>query len=206
MNTNLLSFSGGIDSTTLLLEAIKKKDRIKLITFDYGQTRSELEQVNVIINYLGLTDHIIIDISKVISINPNSIIIPNRNSIFINILWAHALLIEGAVNITIGATGTDYKIFPDCREEFFYKIEKVLNLANPSKIIKIKRPFIDFKKSMVIIRLIALCKDLKIDHIVLLRMTHSSYEDRIEGKSLFVQERATAFKELGMIDPLEITG
>ena len=58
----ILSFSGGLDSTSLLINLIYNHFKIQCISFDYGQNHSiELERASENIEYLkfnGFTDQI----------------------------------------------------------------------------------------------------------------------------------------------------
>ena len=50
----VISLSGGMDSSTLLLRCLKKYDTITAISFDYGQKhRVELERAQSLVNYLN---------------------------------------------------------------------------------------------------------------------------------------------------------
>ncbi len=50
----VVSLSGGMDSSTLLLRAISEYDTVTAISFDYGQKhRIELERAQSLINYLN---------------------------------------------------------------------------------------------------------------------------------------------------------
>ena len=50
----VVSLSGGMDSSTLLLRAISEYDTVTGISFDYGQKhRVELERAQSLINYLA---------------------------------------------------------------------------------------------------------------------------------------------------------
>ena len=50
----VLSLSGGMDSSTLLLRCLKEYDSVTSISFDYGQKhRVELERAESLVNYLN---------------------------------------------------------------------------------------------------------------------------------------------------------
>lgn len=48
----VISLSGGMDSSTLLLRCLKEYDTVTSISFDYGQKhRVELERAQSLVNY-----------------------------------------------------------------------------------------------------------------------------------------------------------
>lgn len=50
----VVSLSGGMDSSTLLLRCLKEYDSVTAISFDYGQKhRVELERAQALVNYIG---------------------------------------------------------------------------------------------------------------------------------------------------------
>jgi 7-cyano-7-deazaguanine synthase len=50
----VVSLSGGMDSSTLLLRALKEYDTVTGISFDYGQKhRVELERAQSLVDYLN---------------------------------------------------------------------------------------------------------------------------------------------------------
>lgn len=50
----VVSLSGGMDSSTLLLRAIEKYDSVTAISFDYGQKhRVELERAQQLVDYIN---------------------------------------------------------------------------------------------------------------------------------------------------------
>ena len=56
----VVSLSGGMDSSTLLLRALKEYDTVTGISFDYGQKhRVELERAQQLINYLADNGHMV---------------------------------------------------------------------------------------------------------------------------------------------------
>jgi 7-cyano-7-deazaguanine synthase len=63
----VVSLSGGMDSSTLLLRCLKKYDTVTAISFDYGQKhRVELERAQSLVDYIN-------------SQNPRKLDIPNTN-------------------------------------------------------------------------------------------------------------------------------
>ena len=114
----ILSFSGGLDSTSLLINLLYNKFHVKCITFDYGQKHLiEIDRAIQNIEYLnnrGLElqiSHNIVNIkdafnSKASSLFNNSqeiprghyedsnmlsTFVPNRNAIFTSIIFSYAL-------------------------------------------------------------------------------------------------------------------
>ena len=50
----VLSLSGGMDSSTLLLRCLKEYDSVTAISFDYGQKhRVELERAQSLVDYIN---------------------------------------------------------------------------------------------------------------------------------------------------------
>ena len=53
----VVSASGGMDSSTLLLRCLKEYDTVTAISFDYGQKhRVELERAQSLVDYLNTKD------------------------------------------------------------------------------------------------------------------------------------------------------
>ena len=114
----ILSFSGGLDSTSLLINLIHKGFQVQCITFDYGQNHSiEIERASANIKYLKnnleklALDHKIVDIRQAFDRKSSSLLsnqksipkgyyqdtnmlstfVPNRNAIFTSIIFSYAL-------------------------------------------------------------------------------------------------------------------
>jgi 7-cyano-7-deazaguanine synthase len=151
MNTNkkhaVLSLSGGMDSSTLLLHLLANGYECTCISFDYGQKHSvELERAKELVEYLNQKDQNIkyqvikLDgLSQLLNSalvtggaevpeghyaeeNMKATVVPNRNKIFSSIIQAVALSIAEAkdteVHIAMGIHAGDHAIYPDCRQEF----------------------------------------------------------------------------------------
>lgn len=147
MKNVVLSLSGGMDSTCLLLHLLQKGFGVKCYSFDYGQKhRIELKRVQKNVQYLQEqclpVSWEIIDIKSVFS-ESNSALLPqsgvsvpegnytgenmkatvveNRNGIFSSIIYGKALAwanrIEDNVLISLGIHSGDHEIYLDCRPE-----------------------------------------------------------------------------------------
>lgn len=147
----IVVFSGGMDSTTLLwtVKDMFGSDPILAVSFDYGQRHiKELiyaEEQALLLN----VDHIIIDLSgfgqylrsalttKEIAVpdghyaeeSMKKTVVPNRNSIFLNIAAA-VVITTGATRLFTAVHAGDHFIYPDCRLNFLISLEETLKLAN----------------------------------------------------------------------------
>ncbi len=144
MRKAVVVFSGGQDSTTCLVQALKQYDEVHAITFDYGQRHKlEIEIAQKLTQKLGVTAHKILDVGllnelAVSSLTredipvshelqdnglPNSFV-PGRNILFLTLAGIYAYQIGADVIIT-GVCETDFSGYPDCRNEFI----KAMNTA-----------------------------------------------------------------------------
>ena len=143
----VLSLSGGMDSSTLLLHLLSKEYEVTALSFDYGQKHNiELERAQELIDYLGEKGHDVtyqvIKLDGLVSLlnsalvtggdevpeghyaedNMKATVVPNRNKIFSSITQAVALSIANqkntSVQIAMGIHAGDHAIYPDCRQEF----------------------------------------------------------------------------------------
>ena len=143
----VVSLSGGMDSSTLLLRALKEYDTVTGISFDYGQKhRVELERAQSLIDYLADNGHKVnyrqIKLDGLVDLldsalveggddvpeghyendNMKETVVPNRNKMFASITQAVALSIanktEETCDIALGIHAGDHAIYPDCRQEF----------------------------------------------------------------------------------------
>ncbi len=147
-----ISFSGGMDSTSLLLHLINNGYTVYALSFNYGQKHIiELEKAKENIKYLLSKNiqvkHKIVNISDCVDLlsssltnneievpnghyqeeNMKSTFVPNRNSIFSSILYGYAITISKNNNnqkvlISLGVHSGDHAIYPDCRKEFYIKL------------------------------------------------------------------------------------
>lgn len=142
MKKCLIVCSGGLDSTSMALVKVAEGHEVELITFNYGQKASnEIKRSQQLSKRLGIVCNII-DVSslkfifgegnqltndsvKVESNFKGSVVVPLRNSLFVNLSYIYAMthnfdeVILGSHldDITLDEHG-EY-MFPDCSPEFF---------------------------------------------------------------------------------------
>ena len=143
----VISLSGGMDSSTLLLRCLKEYDNVTAISFDYGQKHKvELERAQSLVEYLNEKGfgikYQVIKLDGLVNLlnsalteggadvpeghyeedNMKATVVPNRNKIFASLVQAVALS-EAMYNgydtdIALGIHAGDHAIYPDCRQEF----------------------------------------------------------------------------------------
>ncbi len=140
-------FSGGQDSTTCLLQAIRDygRERVEALSFQYGQRHTrELACARWIAEDLGVKQTVL-DLSLVRDITHNALMdentaiqapadgLPNtfvdgRNALFL--LYA-AIYAKGRNirHLIIGVSEADFSGYPDCREAFIRSMNTTLQLA-----------------------------------------------------------------------------
>jgi 7-cyano-7-deazaguanine synthase len=148
MKKAVLSLSGGMDSSSLLLHLLANGYEVTALGFDYGQKHKvELERATSLVEYLKSKNQpvnfqvIKLDgLSQLLNSalvtggadvpeghyeqdNMKETVVPNRNKIFASLIQAVALSIattgdKHQVEIAMGIHAGDHAIYPDCRQEF----------------------------------------------------------------------------------------
>ncbi|MGR5250902.1 7-cyano-7-deazaguanine synthase QueC [Vibrio astriarenae] len=145
MKKAVVVFSGGQDSTTCLVQALKQYDEVHAITFDYGQRhKQEIEVAQNLAASLGVKAHKVMDVGLLneLAISsltrddipvshelqenglPNSFV-PGRNILFLTLAGIYAYQI-GAQSVITGVCETDFSGYPDCRDEFVRSMNDAL--------------------------------------------------------------------------------
>lgn len=215
----IVLLSGGIDSTTTLYYALKKKYKCHCIIFDYGQRhKKEIRCAEKIAKMNNCTYDIIkiklpwkgssllskgekLPFHKINEIGTHipSTYVASRNTIFLSFA-ASCAEVEGASKIFMGANAVDYSGYPDCTPDYFRKFEEVLKCGTKFGVeggkIKIVVPFLKVKKSKII------KEGLKLG--VPYELTWSCYTGMkkpcLKCDACLLREKA--FKEAGVNDPL----
>lgn len=211
--SSVISLSGGLDSTALLLNLINNKYKVYALSFDYGQKHKiELEKAVLNIKYLNSEGfdikHKILDISDTMTIlnssltnenekipsgyykekNMRSTVVPNRNAIFSSFAYAYAISLNketsSEINISLGVHSGDHEIYPDCRIEFYDKLFDAFKIGNwNTEDIKFYLPYLNHAKSDVLKDALNICKKLDLDFEKIFRNTITSYSPNGEGVS-----------------------
>ena len=213
MKRAVMSFSGGMDSTGLLVHLLSNDYKIDCISFNYGQKHViEIDRASANISYLkgkGYdVNHRIVDLTSAMSIFNSALIsdnleipeghyeeeqmkatvVPNRNAIFSSIVYGYALSIVSKedieVKIALGVHSGDHAIYPDCRPEFYESLGKSFRIGNwDSERVEFFLPYIDGDKKSILIDALESCKNLDLDFDVIFRNTITSYNPDSEGRS-----------------------
>tara|TARA_B100001769_G_scaffold155476_1_gene122052 strand:+ start:1174 stop:2316 length:1143 start_codon:yes stop_codon:yes gene_type:complete len=209
----VMSLSGGMDSTSVLIRLINEGYKIDCLSFNYGQKHViEVEKAIENIAYLSRKGyqikHQIIDLTSAMSIFHSSLtneeiivpeghyeetqmkstVVPNRNAIFSSIIYGYALSIVAKedinVKIALGVHSGDHAIYPDCRPEFYQSLETSFRLGNwDSERVDFYLPYINGDKVTILNDAMKSCQDLGIDFDTIFSNTITSYNPDNEGRS-----------------------
>ena len=213
MNDVVVSLSGGMDSTGLLLRLLNEGRKVYALSFYYGQKHSvELERLKQNLIYLkekGFNiEHKIVDLSPIMSLfhsaltekdfkvpeghyadeNMKQTVVPNRNAIFSSLVFGYALSIatrEGKdVDIALGVHSGDHQIYPDCRPEFYESIQESFKIGNwDSEKVNYYLPFMFEDKYFILKDSIDSCKNLDLDFTTIFSNTNTCYAPNELGES-----------------------
>ena len=209
----VLSLSGGMDSSTVLLHLLAKGYQVTALSFDYGQKHNvELERAAELIEYLDKTGHPVkyqrITLQGLVGLldsnlvkggddvpeghykedNMKDTVVPNRNKIFSSIIQAVALSIAqvkgGEVRIAMGIHAGDHAIYPDCRQEFRDADYEAFKQGNwGADKVNYYTPYLDGDKFTILEDGVACCEFLGLDFDEVYRRTNTSYKPDAEGRS-----------------------
>ncbi|MBM7038411.1 7-cyano-7-deazaguanine synthase QueC [Vibrio ulleungensis] len=144
-STAVVVFSGGQDSTTCLIQALKRYDSVHAITFDYGQRhRLEIDAAQQLAKQLRVTAHKVMDVTllnelavsaltrddievsnEVDSSGLPNTFVPGRNILFLTLAGIYAYQV-GASTVITGVCETDFSGYPDCRNDFVQAMQSAL--------------------------------------------------------------------------------
>jgi len=221
MTTAVALLSGGLDSSTALAWAIRRKGwRCHSVAFDYGQRHHiELEAAARVARALGVVRHhvIAVDLAAIggsaltddlavprdgESEEPIPVTyVPARNLIFLSLATALAETLA-ADRLIIGANIVDYSGYPDCRPEFLEAFARAAELGTKRGVeghpLAIEAPLIRLAKADII----RLGLELELDYA----LTHSCYDPTPDGMPCghcdSCRFRRQGFAEVGVADPL----
>tara|TARA_R110000823_G_scaffold225658_1_gene353399 strand:- start:69 stop:920 length:852 start_codon:yes stop_codon:yes gene_type:complete len=209
----IVSLSGGMDSSTLLLKCLEKFKTVTALSFDYGQKhRVELKRAKALVDYLKRNKHDVsyqvIKLDGLVSLldsalveggdevpeghyaedNMKATVVPNRNKIFASISQAVALSVANRTEentvIALGIHSGDHSIYPDCRQEFRDADDKAFREGNwDADRVSYYTPYLEGDKFTILQDGEKLCEKLSIDFDEVYARTNTSYKPTPEGWS-----------------------
>jgi len=202
----VVSLSGGMDSSTLLLKCLKEFDTVTALSFDYGQKhRVELERAQSLVDYLSKNDHKVtykqIQLNGLVDLldsalvtggedvpeghyaedNMKATVVPNRNKIFASITQAVALSVANRTgencDIAMGIHAGDHSVYPDCRQEFRDADDEAFRLGNwDAERVHYWTPYLLGDKFTILQDGEVLCEELGLDFDEVYKRTNTSYK------------------------------
>ena len=218
MNSCVIIFSGGLDSTVLCYKAAADGFDVHALTIIYGQKHiKEIDSARKTAGLLGI-NHRVVDLSNINELLKGSAltdssvdvpevpetaehfetlkttIVPNRNAIFLSVAIGYSESIN-ADNVFFGAHHSDRGVYPDCRKEFVEAFEAAEKLATDNEKLTISAPFVGMDKAEIV----ALGNELAVPF----ENTWTCYVGgEIHcGSCSACNERKRAFRESGVDDP-----
>ena len=213
MKQAVLSLSGGMDSSTVLLYLLEKDYEVTALSFDYGQKHNvELERASELIEYLDKAGYPVkyqrITLQGLVGLldsnlvkggddvpeghyeeeNMKDTVVPNRNKIFSSIIQAVALSIANEKNceveIAMGIHAGDHAIYPDCRQEFRDADYEAFKQGNwDADKVTCLTPYIDGEKYDILKDGLYCCEKLGLDFDEVYKRTNTSYKPDAKGRS-----------------------
>lgn len=219
MSKAIVLCSGGLDSTTCLVWALKQGYDVEALSFQYGQKhQAELDACQRIMTAFQVKHHHIFPIplnhfghsalTDTALAVPDYIgdgeipltYVPARNTIFLSIALALAE-VRQASRIVIGVSSVDYSGYPDCRPEYIEAFTHMANLATKDgvsgKHITIDTPLIHLSKAETI----ALGIRMGIDYAITVSCYRASAQGEACGRCDSCVIREQGFQEAGFPDP-----
>lgn len=218
----IVLLSGGLDSATVLAQALSQGYQVTTLAFDYGQRhRAEIDAAADLSAAMGAQDHRVVKIdlrpfggsalTSDIQVPKNRELstpseeipvtyVPARNTIFLSFALACAEVMQ-ARHIFIGVNALDYSGYPDCRPEYIAAFQTMANLATREGVegrgVTLHTPLMDMTKAEII----RLGLSLGVDYA----RTTSCYDPGPDGRPCgscdACQLRNKGFAENGLVDP-----
>ena len=210
---SVLSLSGGMDSSTVLLHLLANDYEVTALSFDYGQKHNvELERAAELIQYLAENGHSVkyqrITLQGLVSLlnsnlvkggedvpeghyeeeNMKDTVVPNRNKMFSSIIQAVALSVANAkdcpVAIAMGIHAGDHAIYPDCRQEFRDADDNAFRMGNwDAERVGYFTPYLEGDKFTILQDGEVLCEELGVGFDEVYKRTNTSYKPYPSGNS-----------------------
>ena len=222
MHSAVLSFSGGLDSTTVLAWLICKGFKnIHCVNFQYGSKHNVYERqaadavlqhytsvascklsyeiVDLTGAFTGMESSLLLSGGEIPeghyeSANMSQTVVPARNLVFLSILAGIAWS-KKSEYVAIGIHHGDHAIYPDCRPDFYNAMDTAVYLGT-DKNVHVLAPFLNNNKSQIV--------QFGIANTVPYHLTRTCYKNQLKpcGKCGSCYERIEAFRENNIIDPV----
>lgn len=209
----VVSLSGGMDSSTLLLRALSDYNSVTALSFFYGQKHNiELERAKSLVEYLRSKGYEItyevVELKGLVNLldsalvaggeevpegyyaeeNQKATVVPNRNKIFSSITQAVALSIANRTrlqtDIALGIHAGDFSVYPDCRQEFRDADDHAFRIGNwDSERVGFFTPYLETDKLGILKDGQSLCDNLGLDFNEVYKRTNTSYKPYPSGNS-----------------------
>ena len=202
----VVSLSGGMDSSTLLLHLLNEGYDCTCLSFDYGQKHKvELERATELVQYLNSKEqnvkHQIIKLDGLAQLlnsslveggdgvpeghyeneNMKATVVPNRNMIFSSIVQSVALSIATKHNtecvIALGLHSGDHAVYPDTTEQFRQLCLETFRVGNwESHLVDYYAPYMETNKFGILEDGLKCCESLGLDFDEVYKRTNTSYK------------------------------
>ena len=211
----IVSFSGGMDSTTLVARCKKAFDEVETVSFDYGSKHNSYERTALerLVEHYHLRHTYLQlelpewgfksallkdggDIPEGHYEDPSMkvTVVPGRNLIFASILAGLAES-RGAKCIALKVHAGDRAVYPDCRSEFIDSLKNTVSLSTENRVF-VYTPYLTHSKADII------KEGFRLN--VPYHLTRTCYKDQLHacGKCGSCVERREAFSLAGKVDPV----
>lgn len=209
--------SGGLDSATVLAEAVAEGYECHTLAVDYGQRhRAELEAAQRISQSQGGVSHRVvrvdlraiggsaltddIDVPETESTGIPVTYVPARNTLMLSLALGHAEVI-GARDLFVGVNAVDYSGYPDCRAQFIVAFEALCQVATRAGVegerFRVHAPLISLTKADIIRR----GSELGVDYALTVSCYQADDRGRACGRCDSCRIRRAGFEAAGVADP-----
>lgn len=209
--------SGGLDSATVLAQALAEGWACHALSFDYGQRhRAELEAARRVTDALGVAELCVVPVgldafggsalTDAATAVPEAggegipaTYVPARNTVFLALALGHAEVL-GAADIFIGVNAVDYSGYPDCRPVFIEAFERLANVATKAGVegtrFRVHAPLMKMSKAEII----RLGVELNVDYTLTVSCYRADSEGRACGSCDSCYLRREGFRAAGVPD------
>ncbi len=219
--------SGGMDSSTLLVAALRDGYDVQALTLFYGQRHQiEIDSARAVANYFKVP-HRVADILPATNnlLQGSALlgtememphghyedesmrvtVVPGRNTILLSLAFGFAASIDAQV-VAYAAHAGDHAIYPDCRKEYVRAMQEVFKLGHYSPI-RLWVPFLDMDKGDILTVGLAWKVPYELTWTCYDPQGPDPYGDYAAcGKCGACQERLEGFAKAGVKDPVYYSG